>query len=359
MRRPFRDSDSTRQSVDVFADHPDDALLRRLRPGREALATGFYTRMFIEDVQYVVPFPRQHPSWEAALVGDTDDKTSSTVTEALPSRYGSGFNRSLTEAYRDFSATCAQTIVAYGRAAYEIVYSLPPDGERTAGGGAQPARAAEEDRPDAESRHPAGFRLTPVRPYVRSPGGRHYQYVPRLDADDDPFGRSNTEPPRWIRFDPSRIVVIELPRERRRQVSRAWNGLVRANALYGATSQLLMSGSTPGYDLEAHKRAADVSVARATRDVGWNVRMLFGERQLEPYQLRRQLQFVRFKFEIRDAITAGLDEAISKAGRHLGFDASVELRGVPRVKDVDDALAELDKGTDGPIVGLYERFQPL
>jgi hypothetical protein len=360
VRHPFGDLEDTRESVHVFGDHPDDSLYQRLSRNREAITTGFYTRMFIEDVQYVVPFPRQDSSWEATLVGDLDNETRKMVTEALPNRHGPHPRRTLTEAYRDFSARCAQTMVAAGSAAYEIVYYFPDAHQQPA----EEAAASKRDRAKTADREagpqdPVAFSLMPVSPYVRGLSQRHLQYVPALETEDVFLGKAEPQPPRWIELDPDRIVVFELPRERRRQVARAWNGLVRASELYGSPPRLLMSGNTPDYDIETHKRTADETVARATRDVGWNAGMLFGKRQLEPYQLHRQLRFARFKVELRDTITTGINEALNKAGPQLGFETRMELRGVPLVEDVDNAFRDLDEGPLGKLVELYERFHPL
>lgn len=360
MSHPLRDLENTRESVHVFGEHPDDALYQRLSHNREDFTTGFYTRMFIEDVQYVVPFPRQDPNWEADLVGDLKKDTRQLVTEALPNRYGSRPHPNLTEAYRDFSARCSQTIVASGRAAYEIVYYLPdanqPPTEDAAASDLDDAKSVSGE---AAARDPVAFCLMPVHPFVRSFDGRHYQYVPTLETEDVILGKAEPQPPRWIELDPDRIVVFELPRKRRRQVARAWNGLAKASELYGSLPRLVMSGDAPDYDLEAHKRTEDETVARVTRDLGWNARMLSGKRQLEPYQLHRQLRFVRLKIELRDMITAGVNEALDRAGCRMGFDARIELRGVPRLEDVDNAVRELHQGPEGKLVDLYERFRPL
>lgn len=358
MRPPFRDLENTRESVHVFGEHPDDSLYRRLSRNREAMTTGFYSRMFIDDVQYVVPFPSQSANWQAILVGDLENDIQKLVTEAFPNRYGPRPHRTLTDAYRDFSARCAQTMVASGQAAQEIVYYVPDADQQPAEDSVASDLGATSE-PETRPRNPSAFRLMPVHPYVRSLGGSHYQYVPALRTEDVALEKTPPQPPQWIELDPDRTVVFELTAERRREVDRAWNGLIRASELYGNSPTMRMSGNTPNYDLEALRRTADETVGRATRNVGWNARMLFNKRQLEPYQLHRQLRFIRFKFELRDRITAGINEALHKAGRRMGFEARLELRGVPRVEDVDNALRELDEGPRGKLAELYERFYPL
>lgn len=359
MRDPVRDFENTRDSVDVFGEHPDDPVYQRLSRDREAFATGLYTRTFLQDVQYVVPFPRMDENFEATLAGHVDDDVRRLVTEALPGRYMPWPYRTLTEAYRDFSARCVQAVVASGQAAYEIVYYLPDAQTPPTDGAAAGVDAEGDSHPVQEDQpsKPVAFRLLPVRPYVMRPGGRPYQYVPSLETEEVILGDAEPQPPRWIELDPDRLVVFTLPQGRRRQVARVWHGLLMANRFHGVPTTLMFDDA-PGYDFGTHQRIADETVGRITRPVGWNVRRLL-DRQLETYQLYRQLHFVRFKLELRDMVTATLNEAMAKAGGHMGFDASIELRGVPTLDDVDAALSELQEGPSGELVGLYERFRPL
>lgn len=355
MRNHLDDLEDTRQSVDVFGEHPDDPLYERMTADWDAIMRGFYRRMFIEDASEIVPVPRMEGDFEVALDGGGEE-VARLVAGAL--HYQPRTHRALTEAYYDFAERCAQRVVASGSAAYEIVYYFGGDEPDTGRNRNAPQSGEHPNRNQEESKI-AAFRLMPADPYRRGPGGRHYQYVPSLETEDVILGKAERQPPRWIELDPFRLVVFTLPDRRRRQVERAWQGLAMADRFHGGTPPMIQSGDATGYDFEAHQSAAHETIAGITRDVGWNARMLFGNRQLEPYQLLRQLRWVRFKIELRDMITERLNEALAKAGQRMGFAATLNLRGVPTVDDVDAALQELQVGPSGKLAELYERFLPL
>src|SRR6266536_3130605 len=76
---------------------------------------------------------------------------------------------------------------------------------------------------------------------------------------------------------------------------------------------------------------------RCTEPIGWNVRELFQDNHLAPYDVWRQLRFLEFKIRLRDLIMNRLNTTLAEVGSQLDFQAAIELSGLPTLQDVDNA----------------------
>jgi len=66
--------------------------------------------------------------------------------------------------------------------------------------------------------------------------------------------------------------------------------------------------------------------------------------QTSYYFCFRELRFRRFQVALRDHIIAALNEALTGAGRVLGFDAQLSLDGLPTTTDIEQAETLLADG---------------
>jgi hypothetical protein len=57
-----------------------------------------------------------------------------------------------------------------------------------------------------------------------------------------------------------------------------------------------------------------------------------------------QLRFLEFKIKIRNLIMEHLNETLAKIGSMVGFQAAIELTGLPTLQDVEDAKSDLQAG---------------
>ena len=122
-----------------------------------------------------------------------------------------------------------------------------------------------------------------------------------------------------------------------------------ANLQQGADAALVeqsMREATP-YDFSAHQREKGELFASVTAPVGWNVRDLFKEDHLEPYNVWRQLRFLEFKVRVRDRVMMQLNTTVRDVGEQLGFEATIELSGLPTIADVEAAKDALRTGRRG------------
>src|SRR6266851_2010967 len=124
------------------------------------------------------------------------------------------------------------------------------------------------------------------------------------------------------------------------------NFLRSAGSLQGAATPLMEQstrGGTP-YSFSEHQRERGELFATVTEPVGWNVRELLQDNHLAPYDVWRQLRFLEFKVRIRDLIIERLNTTLSEVGDHLGFQATIELSGLPTLQDVAGATTDLRNG---------------
>jgi len=90
---------------------------------------------------------------------------------------------------------------------------------------------------------------------------------------------------------------------------------------------MLTAGHRSGFDLAEHTFQMNLTLLTATRDIGWTGRDLYSKDVLDPHAVWRHLRFLKFQITVRDAILAGLDEAIARAGHVLGFSATITFSG--------------------------------
>jgi hypothetical protein len=102
-------------------------------------------------------------------------------------------------------------------------------------------------------------------------------------------------------------------------------------------------GATPYSFAEYHRELGDL-FAKVTEPIGWNARSLFQDDRLAPFEVWRQLRFAEFKIRVRNLIMDRLNAALAQAGGKLGFQATIELIGLPTQKDIDTAKDDLQTG---------------
>lgn len=96
-----------------------------------------------------------------------------------------------------------------------------------------------------------------------------------------------------------------------------------------------------------HQREQGELFATVTEPIGWNVRRLFKDNHLEPYDVWRDLRFLEFKIRLRDLIIDRLNQALREVGGRLGFEAAVELNGLRTLAEVEEAKDGLRTGRCG------------
>lgn len=283
---------------------------------------GYYTYLLHQDLDFVIPYDVGRGDGPSARVIGSDAVRARPLIEAAVSDRDA--TQSLPDALREFVSSTAQSLVIAGPVTYEINYLRPA--------GTPPER-------------PTSFRLELVLPgTLGERQGRPIQYVPAA------FGGPQDETGlHYVELDPAALVTFELDRDLEGPVRKMVAFLRAASLQQGAESVLMeqsMVGTSP-YNFSQHQRERSELFAKVTQPVGWNVRGLFKDGHLEPYDVWRQLRFLEFKVRLRDSIMDRLNATIREVGGRLDFEASVELTGLPTLEDVETAKEDFRLGRRG------------
>jgi hypothetical protein len=276
--------------------------------------------MLIEDIQTrIIPFAwgSGKESFKIELA-PTSKAVEAIVAAGLTTR-DRGPYRELQSAVCDFVRECAQSVLTFGEAAYEIVYKSKP--------------ATQEI---------VGFELESIRPLtVKRRGQEFVQTVPQVIAE-----RKGS--PSRITLGADDVVVFQVPAQMRNYLEEVLDSLVVLSEKLMpefALKSLAEAGSKYHYDSGDQVRAQKLALAEAGKGIGWNARGLFGDDMLEFYVLRRQLRFEHFKIEFRNSIVDRLNAALRIAGKRMGFTGQIQIDGLPKLSDVETAVRELEYGT--------------
>jgi hypothetical protein len=307
---------STRRSHEFYP--ADDPELRELMRAAYPFE-GFYTYMLHQDLDHVMPYSLGRSNAVGARVVGPDAKR---VTPLIAGALSDNLHHSLHDGVRKFVSSTAQQMVFSGDCTYEVVLLYPHD--------------------ISDDATPVAFRLERIQAgTLGSLNGRPIQYViASLSSELDPAGKS------YVTLDQARLVTFAPPPDLVAPVREVMKFLQRANDEQKNEFKLMersLTEKTP-YDFKAHKREQAELFAAATQAIGWNVRGLFNEYQLEPLIVWREICFQEFKARLRSSIMLRLNETLSTVGNLMGFDASIELFGVPRLDDVHQAKDDLRTG---------------
>jgi hypothetical protein len=102
----------------------------------------------------------------------------------------------------------------------------------------------------------------------------------------------------------------------------------------------------------------NLALVEAVKPIGWNARGSYNDCVTSYYWIRLMLTFERFKIELRHTMLAKLNDALKRIGQKLGFEAQIEINGLPMRVDVTNALGKLDLG-EAPFTEVMKPFNIL
>ncbi len=311
----------------VFPSHPYEGE-SRLAPRKRSYPTGMYANMLIQDVTLgIIPFRDASGEYKINVVPATSgSKMGRDIAVALNPR---DYPRGLTEALGDFVREAAGGILTNGGAAFEIVYLSEPTGKTI------------------------GFE------FIRIPfsqliqiGGEYYQNVPNTTGASHDIATRVT-------LETENVVLMELPRHLKREIGEFWGPLhVLGDSImpeFVLESMSRRDTSVP-YDAKEHIRSRSLALASTVKSVGWNGRGSLQEFTTEYYYLHRELVFEGLKIELRNSILDRINEALKRVGKKLGFEAKLEIEGLPGLDDVRRAQEHLTAG-DQSFEGIFRPFR--
>jgi hypothetical protein len=160
--------------------------------------------------------------------------------------------------------------------------------------------------------------------------------------------RDEAEDGGWRRLPGRGVRVRGLDRSFARALSREMRllELVDRSRVDGMIGDAI-TNRLSGYDFASHKRAVDITLARATRTSGWDGRGLFMDRANSGYWTFRRIRFRTTCLRLLQASVTGLS-GICADTRLFGKDAfSVSLPEVPRWEEWAKMEEEFLSGSVG------------
>jgi hypothetical protein len=316
---------SSQQSIFYYSDvvGQNDALLCR----RPDYLRSLYPSMLIEDVAYhIIPSSSYSTTFQVTFE-PADTKAEKLIAEALNRN---DYHTDLASAARNFLVQCAQTVMAYGEACYELVYLSNPDDEVV-----------------------VEFQLAYIQPLtVMRRRGHLVQYIPAEVAR----ARKGSQ---YIPLEPDRIITFPLPTSVQKGFSAMMEGLafLSNHTIPDFVFQIGDDSSRQtAFDSTTHIHLEKQALAEAGKLIGWDARSLFREETLEFYDLYRALIFEQFKIELRTNLLEKANEALILAGEKMGFSGQLQISGLPTLKEVEAAQAHLLAG-DRPFQEILKSFR--
>jgi hypothetical protein len=276
----------------------------------------YYTHMFIEDTSLgVMPIGAhaRRPRFKVQLA--PSDPTTEQMVASAVSNYRRSYRKDLASEICEFFRQCAAQIVAFDQSTYEIVYFEEPTTKKA-----------------------VGFELVFVDEgqLVRK-SGNTYQVVSAAVAKERGV-------PELIPLEENDMIVFKTPARYRKALHRVREGLSQLGDMSMAKFALEASQAGIPYDFKAHERSMKLALADVVRPIGWTARGTFNESVLSYYQIQMEIRFHEFKIEIREAMLASLNSALSHIGRQMGFEAKLQIHGLPTLDDAQRACQALSSG---------------
>lgn len=289
-----------------------------------------YLHMLAEDVGVgIMPIGgRSQRSGFKVRLTPQDGEVEELVILGLGDKHGAD---ALAASVCDFVQSCARWIMTFGEAAVEILTLRQKDGN-------------EEVR---------CFDLAWVPPSsLLRVFGLVFQRVPR-DARGEPSAR------RLIRIPKKRILTFRPPKDISPRALRSITGRLRplSSIVPSFVREQLRGGDqTVHFDFARHARVSHLALAAITQPLGWNGRSILTDQMLEHYWLRREIRFLRFQAGLRASILETLNRGLQRIGESLGFNARIDVAGLPSVAEVDVAEKELEEGKR-PFKDVFEALR--
>ena len=275
-----------------------------------------YLHMFLEDIHLkILPYDRSQDENPVRMaVSPKSKETEDLIAYAISDRH---YVRDFPDAVREFFQSCAYLQVAHGECIYEIVYLTEP-----------------------ESKRAVKFELRRIAPAtIRPHFGKWIQYIPPVVAKERGL-------PTQIEIPEDRVLAFAPPVRYQQRLRGMLGDLASLSeqTLPKFVLEQSPAAAQTAFEVEEHIRANRRAIASVTEAIGWNARGLFEKQALEYYQIYRELKFQEFKVDIRESILETLNAGLARIGMIVGFQAAVQLGGLPTKEEIQKARQALLAG---------------
>jgi hypothetical protein len=294
-------------------------------PRNTADSIGFYMHMFPEDMSVsIMPIGgrTKRPDFKITI-SPINMQVQEVIAAGLDERQG---YHSLTEAVCKLFRTVAVNLSLSERAIFEIVYLEEP-----------------------ETKKNVGFELSLVNgsQLIRR-GGQIFQRVPPTIANE-------RNVPEMIPVPEEDIIEFRPPKDFEEALRSTRTNLTHLDQMRFSQLAVIAAEQKIPYNFKEHERSMKLALVEAVRPIGWYARGSYNNFVTSYYWIRLMIKFEKFKIELRHVMLTTLNEALKRIGLKLGFEAQIEITGLPKRVDVTDALRKLDLG-EVPFTEVMKAF---
>lgn len=287
----------------------------------ESYDLDLYPSMFIEDLYSgIMPWKEIATQQIDARLNPQSSEVERLVIQALPSQWRIG--QSLYDTIKNFVTESTHVIASTGEVYYEIVYLR-----------------------ETKTNAIVAFRLhlLPIG-IIKKKRKVYRQYIPREVAKEYGLTKNYVDIPKDL------IIHIRIPKEivDIKKYKRILNHLKELSTTSlppnFAINEILQTSTKNMYSSDYFHRVNDLILARITKEIGWFARSLLDKRAMQFYSVLRFLRFHKFKAKLRQTIISAINDALTQAGKELGFSAEIEISGVLTVDDIEELIDALMHG---------------
>ncbi len=286
----------------------------------------FYMHMFPEDVSLgIMPIGgrTKRPDFKISIT-PANKQAQAIIAAGLGREH---HRHSLAEAVCEVFETVSANLCFADRFMYEIAYL--------------------EER---ETQSPVGFELVWInQSQLVEKGGQIFQRVVPDVAKEENVSE-------MILLPKEDIIEFRPPAGFEKALRDVRTNLSRLDKLHLPELALRATKENIPYDFKAHDRSMKLALVEAVRPIGWNARGTYNDCVTSYYWIRLMLTFEKFKIELRHAMLAAINDALKRIGQKLGFEAQIEISGLPMRVDVTDALRKLELG-EVPFTEVMKAFE--
>lgn len=282
-----------------------------------------YPSMLIDDVRHsVMPVPNYTRKPFTVALAPPDQRAEKIIAEGIERK---DYGIELSNAVHSFMDICSATLVELEEAYYEIAYFIDEENKKV------------------------GFYLSfiPTGTVIHE-GNSMKQYVPAEIV------HQRNLPEQYLDLTPDRILSFNLPDYVRQGFGSMMSFLAEQSDRMAPKfymDNLRNPQNQLPFDMEKFHRTQKMALREATKLIGYNFRDYNMEHVTEYYQWHRELEFERFKIVLRNCILATLNDGIARAGKELGFNSQIEIKGLPTEADISVAQEKLSSG-----VGTFDEI---
>ena len=271
-----------------------------------------YISMLWEDVQKDIMSTYKFENSFKLSIEPVNHEVEKLILNAISER---GYN--LESAIRSFFEECAANIIAFGEAIYEMEY-IHDENDKL-----------------------IEFNLIHIPPItVIRKNGRVLQYIPEEVAR-----KRNID--QYVELSPENIVIFKLPEDSNKLLSETRRNFIELSKLpspSGFALKNIESNNSIPYDFNTHTNTLKLAEAEAGHPIGWSVRFSLDNEITEYYLLYLSLKFEKFIIELRNVILQKLNQVIKEVGEQNGFEARINIEGLPSLIDIENLQKQLESG---------------